>query len=80
MSLADLLPAIRALPVDDRRQLVHLLIDELAGPALPEDRLPEYIGEMLRHGGVVSAGSQITTDAAGWQAIQEAMAELKGAE
>lgn len=79
MSLADLLPAIRALPAGDRRQLMHLLVDELSGPALPQDELPEYIREMLRHGGVLSTGSQITTDAAGWQAIQEAMAELRGA-
>ena len=31
MSLAELLPAIRALPADDRRELVRLLSDELDG-------------------------------------------------
>lgn len=37
MSLADLLPAIRALPADDRRQLAHLLADELAAGHEPTE-------------------------------------------
>jgi hypothetical protein len=37
MSLAELLPAIRALPKPERVQLLHLLIDEVAEvPATPD--------------------------------------------
>ncbi|MBX9581463.1 MAG: hypothetical protein K2X87_14275 [Gemmataceae bacterium] len=80
MSLADLLPAIRALPADDRRRLVHLLVDELAEPAPPvEDELPDHIRELLSYGGVINTGYQVTTDAAGFQHFLDAMSESKGA-
>jgi hypothetical protein len=80
MSLADLLPAIRALPADDRRELVRLLTKELDGPSPPEDELPEHIRVMLRHGGVFSAGNQITTDAAGMQLLHDLMTGARAAE
>lgn len=37
MSLADLLPTIRALPRVERVQLMHALVDELTRPDLPSD-------------------------------------------
>lgn len=79
MSLADLLPAIRALPTDERRQLVHLLIDELDGPPPPADEVPEQWRDFFRPGAVVHAGYRVTTDAAGFQHFLDAMSESKGA-
>ena len=37
MSLAELLPAVRALPRAEQVQLMHLLVDELTRPDLPPD-------------------------------------------
>lgn len=78
MPLADPLPAIRALPADDRRELVRLLSDERDGPAPPDGDVPDLVRELLSYGGVFSAGSQVTTDADGWRVLIEAMSELKG--
>jgi hypothetical protein len=52
MALAELLPAIRALPQPERIQLLHLLIDEVTGthptPArTPADDIPEELRKLL---------------------------------
>jgi hypothetical protein len=48
VSLAELLPAIRALPRAERVQLLHLLIDEVAeAPAAPEP-LDAFTEEMRK--------------------------------
>lgn len=54
MSLAELLPAIRALPAEERQELKRILDAEAS--AMHDDPnldVPEYVKQMLRPGAVV---------------------------
>lgn len=65
MSLAELLPAIHALPKAGQVQLLHPLIDGVAGTSFGE---PPFN---------VPITYPITTDAAGFAAIEAVLAKLK---
>ena len=53
MSLAELLPAIRALPQGEKVQLVHLLVDELGGASGPTDGVPDHLRHLVPLPGTV---------------------------
>ena len=66
MSLAELLPAIRALPAGEKVQLMHLLVDELGGVTPAADDIPEHLQQFIPPPGtVVHTGWQVTVNAAG---------------
>jgi hypothetical protein len=82
VSLAELLPAIRALPKAERVELLHLLIDgvaetpsKLLGPG--DDGISDELRKLLPPPGSVIEYWDVTTDAAGWAAIGKLLAELK---
>ena len=77
MSLAELLPAIRALPMPERVQLLHLLIDEVAEATA--DGIPDELRKLLPPpGAVIPYREPITTDATGWAVLEKLLAETKG--
>ncbi len=47
MSLAELLPAIRALPKSERVQLIHLLIDDVVPVPPVDDGISEELRKLL---------------------------------
>ena len=47
MSVAELLPAIRALPKAEQVQVLHLLIDCVAGGQPADDGIPEEVRKLL---------------------------------
>jgi hypothetical protein len=48
MSLADLLPAIRALPRAEKAELIHLLVDDVSAPPAEPARDVGLTDEQLR--------------------------------
>lgn len=86
MSLAELLPAIRALPKAEQVQLLHLLVDGVAAAPAPasnglDDDIPVSLRSAFPPEGVpeVWIPDAITTDAPGAEALTAALAELKSA-
>ena len=78
MSLAELLPAIRALPAGEKVQLMHLVVDELGGPQPVADDIPEHLRHLIPPPGtVLHGGWRVTTDEAGMAAIEQALADLR---
>ncbi len=81
MSLAELLPAIRALPKAEQVALLHLLVDGVAeAPAAlnPADvGIPEEMRKYLPPPGtVIPHHDPVTTDAAGTAKLDAMMEEL----
>lgn len=65
MSLADLLPAIRALPADERRELARLLCDELpSGPPVEPAEQAGLAAEFFPPGLTLELWSPIQMDGA----------------
>lgn len=81
MSLAELLPAIRALPKPERVQLLHLLVDGIAEvSAQPaDDGIPNELRKLLPPpGGAIPYREPVTTDAAGLATIEKLLTEAEG--
>ena len=77
MSLAELLPAIRALPKAERLQLLHLLVDGVAEVPPADDGIPEELRHLLPPPGTfIEYREPVTTDAAGWAVIEQMLAEI----
>ena len=52
MSLAELLPSIRALPESEKVQLIHLLIDIVAEVPPVDDGIPSELRKLIPPGAV----------------------------
>lgn len=82
MSFPELLAAARALPRDEQLQLANALLEP--GPA-PVPEVPEYLRGFPEHlwplipppGTVIDFRIPVTTDAAGWAAIEKMMGEIE---
>lgn len=72
MSFAEVLAAARELTADER----HELLRELAETPVDEG-IPEHLRQFIPPPGFVAEFWHPTTDAAGWEAIQQALAEIK---
>lgn len=74
MSLAELLPALRLLPSEDKVRLMHLLVDEVSGCRADETDLPESVRQLIPPpGAVIGTGYRVTTDAEGWQVLLDTL-------
>ena len=70
MSFAEVLAAAKELTADEQRELAREL-------ALPSDNIPEHLRQFIPQPGTVTELWHPTTDAAGWEAIREALAEIQ---
>jgi hypothetical protein len=74
MSLAELLPAIRALPAGEKVQLMHLLVDELGGAKPVHEEFPEHLRHLIPPPGTVF---EVWFPEANPQAVAAAMQALQ---
>jgi hypothetical protein len=83
VSFAELLDAARALPRDEQLRLANALLEHEPAPAaeVPEHLrpFPEHLWPLIPPpGAVVEVWSPVaTTDAAGWEAIQQMLREIE---
>jgi len=70
MSFAEVLAAAKELTADEQQTLAREL-------ALPPDDIPEHLRQFIPPEGFVAEFWHPTTDAAGWEAIREALAEIQ---
>jgi len=77
MSLADLLPAIRALPRAEKAELLHLLVDDVTAPPVADDGVTGEMRKLLPpSGAVVDFVWPTTIDSATHATLNKVLAAL----
>jgi hypothetical protein len=76
MSFPELLEAVKALPQAEKLELLNVLADDVGGGSGLTPAEVTFL-QQFPTGVTLHPGWQVTTDEAGWQVLQQAMAENK---
>lgn len=76
MSFPEILDAVKALPRVEKLELLHALVDDVGGVSGLISTEAAFL-KPFPAGVTLHPGWQATTDEAGWQVMQQALAELK---